>query len=321
MNDKSSVSKQLKMIEVACPACGLDKFIEVGAGLDFEYHTSDETFHMVRCQNCQVIYLNPRPHSSELDIIYPANYIPYHFETKLGWITRIARQLFLRGRVFLTSKLVQDHARILDVGCGNGDLLLLLRQFGSSTWELAGLDISDRAVERLRVHQIPLHQGRFEDLAPQIGQWDLIWMKDVIEHLDNPRLLLATAINALKPGGYLIMETPNSLGWDAQLFARRYWGGWHFPRHWTVYDSKNIHAHLDKLGYHNIKITPTLSPNFWAQSYHHSLSEISSLKWVANWFSAKNFIPMLIFSLVDFIQIQLTRQSSNMQVIAQKPLT
>lgn len=307
------------MVDVVCTACGSSAAATIATGLDFEYHTAPNEFHMVRCQQCSVIRLNPRPAVSELNRIYPPQYLAYNFESQLSPISRMARKYFLRGRVEVTRKLVGDKAAILDAGCGNGDLLFLLKDLGSPEWYLAGSDLSEGAAEHIRQRGIDFFVGRFEDMQARVAEWDVIWMKDVIEHLDDPNAVMKKAHEMLRPGGYLIMETPNSNGWDARLFGKRYWGGWHFPRHWTVYNPDNMTRHLQTLGYEVVQIAPTLSPTFWAQSIHHWWSEVPALRWASEWFTPKNFIPMIFFTLLNIVEMTLTRKTGNMQVIARKP--
>jgi 2-polyprenyl-3-methyl-5-hydroxy-6-metoxy-1,4-benzoquinol methylase len=310
----------LKMEAVSCPLCGVEDATSVAEGIDFEYHTAPDTFTMVQCNVCSLIRLNPRPAIEELDRIYPPEYIPYAFEKQLSRWTNMGRNFFLRGRVRTVAQLAGENAAILDVGCGNGGLLLLLKQFGNPGWQLAGNDITDRPRERLTAADIVFYGGRFEELTARHGEWDIIIMKDVIEHLDAPGVMMTRAFEMLRPGGHLLMETPDTRGWDAKWFFKRYWGGWHFPRHWTIYDSDTMTRHLQQIGYDQIAIKPTLSPNFWAQSIHHWWSETRRLSGAAEWFSAKNLLPMLFFTGVDVIQTTLTSKSSNMQVVARKPL-
>jgi SAM-dependent methyltransferase len=314
-------SRTLRLENTACPRCKAtaDATSVIATGVDFEYHTSPDNFTMVRCNQCGLVRLNPRPSIDELPVIYPSDYIPYHFEQKLGVISNFGRNYFLQKRVSKIAEIAPDNVSILDVGCGNGGFLTTLKKFGNPTWQLAGNDIVDTPRDNLEAHGIAYHKGRIEELVGTIGTWDILLLKDVIEHLANPGETIQAVYHILRPGGYLFMETPDLRGWDAHLFGKRYWGGWHFPRHWTVYDGDSIRGHLTDLGYTDIIIRPTLSPNFWAQSIHHSWSEKPSLKHFADFFSASNPLVMAFFTVVDLAQTSLTGKSSNMQVIARKP--
>ena len=113
-------------------------------------------------------------------------------------------------------------ARICDVGCGPGALLFMFREMGYSN--LAGVDISPQCVELARKVCPGVELGdATEFLSRHKGEFDLVCMMDVIEHHPKERLLplLEAARDSLRPGGSLILQTPNCAG---PFGARhRYW--------------------------------------------------------------------------------------------------
>jgi 2-polyprenyl-3-methyl-5-hydroxy-6-metoxy-1,4-benzoquinol methylase len=99
--------------------------------------------------------------------------------------------------------------RVLDAGCGAGDLVALLARDGH---EAAGLDVSVEAVERAvaRHPGLTFLRHSVEDTPwPVEGEsFDVVVSFDVIEHLLRPRRLLEGARGALRPGGALALTTP-----------------------------------------------------------------------------------------------------------------
>ena len=65
-----SASPTLSLVEVRCGLCGADDFDEEATGFDFEYATAANEFRFVRCRRCDHRYLNPRPSSDDLGVIY-----------------------------------------------------------------------------------------------------------------------------------------------------------------------------------------------------------------------------------------------------------
>lgn len=307
----------MKLINVQCYICGNTETSTIGQGPDFEYHTSDDEFTMVQCSSCGLVYLNPRPDSSELGTIYPDNYIPYRFDEHLSGFVNKLRMTVQSLKVKSLRKYVPKDAVVWDVGCGGGFFLECLRTYGKDSWQLTGVDVSDSAINTIQSKGFTGIKGRFEELDIPPDSVDVIVLNQVIEHLDNPVGVIKKAYSVLKPGGYFFVETPSAEGWDAKLFKRRYWGGWHFPRHWTIFTLGTLKNLLEKEGFGNIKDTWLLSPNFWAQSFHHWLIDKGVSEQIAGWMDCKNPFVLAFFSTIDLIQ-KLFGHTSNMRLVAQK---
>jgi SAM-dependent methyltransferase len=263
------------------------------------------------------MYLNPRPDISELNKIYPSEYIPCQFANYLPAIVNSARMRVQKEKVKAVKKLVEEGAVIFDVGCGDGIFLDCLRTLGRDNWKLTGIDISKNAIDQIRKKGFQGICGRFEELAGYDGYADVIVLNQVIEHLEDPLGVAAKASDMLKKGGFIFIETPSIEGWDSKLFRKRYWGGWHFPRHWSFFSSKTINLLLSKSGFRLVRQEWLLSPNFWAQSIHHFLSEKKGFSLLEKQFDCSNFLTMAFFSAVDTVQ-KMFGKTSNMRVIGQK---
>lgn len=103
------------------------------------------------------------------------------------------------------------NARIVDLACGGGKLLYLLRFYGYGNAE--GVDVSPEQVALARQVGLAVHEGDALDfLEAHPGMYDLITALDLIEHLHKPEVLrfLDGCRAALKPGGRLILQTPNA---------------------------------------------------------------------------------------------------------------
>src|SRR5206468_8259184 len=113
--------------------------------------------------------------------------------------------------------------RILEVGCGYGSLLLAARLQGA---QVIGNDISGDAVRFLREQlNIPGFDVPFAQCVKEIGSVDAVMMVDLIEHPTDPVCLIETAWAALRPGGVLLLWTPNGGAAGAVTSQAREWLG------------------------------------------------------------------------------------------------
>ena len=97
--------------------------------------------------------------------------------------------------------------RVLDVGCGTGDSIDLFRRLAPEVrW--SGVDIEGSAEVGMRTRgDADFHTYDGERLPFADTEFDLVWCKQVLEHVENPRALLADVARVLRPGGALIGST------------------------------------------------------------------------------------------------------------------
>jgi 2-polyprenyl-3-methyl-5-hydroxy-6-metoxy-1,4-benzoquinol methylase len=142
--------------------------------------------------------------------------------------------------------------RLLDIGAGQGVLLEEARSIG---YEAEGIDVCEALVRRAQARGLPVACMRAEDLDAR-ERFDVITMTDVIEHVPAPRRLLASAFRALKPGGRLIVYTPNHRGAvvtlgtllhriGARFAVREIFGG----NHVCFFDDRSLPLALDREGF------------------------------------------------------------------------
>lgn len=107
---------------------------------------------------------------------------------------------------------------ILDVGCGNGDFS---RKVGHKVGakETIGMDMLQQNIEAIRAKGMVAIQGDLNQQFPLSDDHvDLVIASHVIEHVSDTDLFVEECFRVLRPGGRLIVATPNLSAWPNVLF-------------------------------------------------------------------------------------------------------
>lgn len=97
-------------------------------------------------------------------------------------------------------------AKVLEIGCGHGGYVALL---GWAGFTATGTEMSPWVVEFAQKNfGIRALAGRIEDLALPEGEFDVIVLNDVLEHLPDPAGTLARCARLLAPEGFFVIQTP-----------------------------------------------------------------------------------------------------------------
>lgn len=212
------------------------------------FHGLPGKFSVWECQDCGLVFLNPRPTLDELMDFYPDSYVAYTKplaqEKKLRQADR-AYGLFKRLRYvkkFMTS------GRILDVGCATGAFLTEIHKLEPVQWELYGLEPNASAADIAKQNTfIDISNTYLEDARYPADFFDVVTLWDVLEHVHDPTATLEEVRRILKPHGIVVFSIPNLDSWDATLF-KQYWVGYDVPRHIHVWSDMTLKELLRKTG-------------------------------------------------------------------------
>jgi 2-polyprenyl-3-methyl-5-hydroxy-6-metoxy-1,4-benzoquinol methylase len=170
--------------------------------------------------------------------------------------------------------------KVLEIGCGNGNLLNHLATLG---WQVQGIE-PDRKAAEIAIHRnLPVMCGELSEhsFAPQ--SFDAIIMSHVIEHIADPIPLLQECLQLLKPGGRLVMLTPNLNALGHRWFGRN-WLHMDPPRHLNLFTQESITAACKMAGGINISCKTTIRDANWTLGGSLALScngryRIGELSW------------------------------------------
>ena len=239
------------MEEIVCNVCQSDDTVVLYEGRD-RLHGLGGPFKLVKCQQCGLIYLNPRPTREEMGRYYPPDYEPYaqDVERAKGLLSGLDYRYGVAKRCRTITK-GKEPGRILDVGCGAGHFLNGMKQRG---WQPFGTEVSEEAATYARERfGLEVFVGELEEAELPAAYFDAITLWHVLEHLHDPLASLMEISRLLKDGGLLVFAIPNWHSLDARLFGE-FWVGLDVPRHLYVFPRPALEKLLARAG---LKIVET----------------------------------------------------------------
>ena len=306
-----------------CPVCGGSQRTRIATGQDYEYQTCGNEWHIWECGVCTHAWLDPRPGVDTMGTIYPPNYYSYDYEKSINPIA-VRGKAFLDSRKFLKllSFLNRPIQSYLDVGCSTGRFLRLAEKFGVEQQDAAGIELSAPLIQKLREEGFSVECAKVEEssLVAQ-RRFDLVTMFHVLEHVADPKAVADKLASAINEGGILAIETPNLQSWDAKLFRDRYWGGYHFPRHWHIFTPKSLTKLLRESGLDIVAVHYQTGHAFWLFSLHQLLRYGKNMPGAASMVHPLRSLPALIMvTAFDLVRALLGFKTSAMTVVARKCL-
>jgi len=209
---------------VVCDICGQDDVRHVGTlpppeALPWPMHRlgasvlalDGQAIHLVECQGCGLVYMNPRLTERAVerfyDTVYAASAAEMFESDQAGQV---------RYYLDTLSRLVRSpHPHLLDIGCGAGQLLIQAQARG---WLIDGAELSAYAAQHAsQALGVPIHHGDFRTMGLPPGSLDAVTLIHVIEHVRAPVDFLRDAAALLKPGGVLMFDAPNVDSAEARL--------------------------------------------------------------------------------------------------------
>ena len=224
---------------MSCPVCLNPVTAPALVGTDFLFESTSKTFTLYSCEACRCLFLHPMPDSREIERFYPADY--WWNARRSGGLKKLEsvyRKLALRDHIAFITRAAGDRSvDVLDVGCGSGTLLGLLKQRG---FRVTGLDFSAEAAAIAKAENgVDVAVGTLEEAHFPAESFDVVTLFHVMEHVTTPRQVLAEVSRVLKPNGVAILQVPNIESWQFKIFGAR-WYGLDIPRHVIDYSRNSM---------------------------------------------------------------------------------
>lgn len=132
---------------------------------------------------------------------------------------------------------MKDSGALLDLGCSSGAFLNLLDK---ERWSLYGIEMSEESAKAAETNTgARVFVGEVLDARFPPASFDVITCFDVLEHLYEPRRVMAKIAEWLKPGGIFYVLVPNVDSAEGRVFGS-YWHGLELPRHLFHYSPASL---------------------------------------------------------------------------------
>ncbi len=204
-----------------------------------------DEYKYVQCNNCGLIYQNPRPVFKDLKKRYSEKYFQYEIRNHHNFFLLMKQTL--NDIKFFTkiSSQIPKPRKFLDIGCATGLLLNYIRNFD---WQVKGIEICKQSVKYARKNfKLDIFQGTLEQAKFKPNTFDVIHFSHLIEHLPEPLSTLKKIYKILKKDGYILVTTPRIDSFQAWLFKEN-WRSFHRD-HLYIFSRKTLTEFIKKAGF------------------------------------------------------------------------
>src|SRR5271168_848705 len=243
MTIAKTVVEQTPSVGTVCPTCGSDQWDGALEAPD-RFHGRSQLYRLERCRGCSLVRLQNPPPPSDIGQHYGVDYdraIGNAGEDPEHWYERRDYLLKLKSR-----------GAILDLGCNTGGFLSTLK---GPNWQLYGVEMSEIVAEQARKRcGADVFVGDILDAPFAPASFDVITAFHVMEHLYEPREVLAKVSEWLRPGGVFYAMMPNIDSAGARIFGT-YWYPLELPRHLFHFSPASFRRLIGPVGLQELSIT------------------------------------------------------------------
>jgi len=230
-----------------------------------DHTVSRETFSLLQDTETGLLVTTPRPSSETLSSYYESEDYISHTDSKRSAMDKVYQMIknySIKKKVKMINSLSHGKGRILDIGCGTGDLLSACENDG---WKISGVEPSDKA-RALAGKKISSQKSIVSDITELSDKpkdrYDIITMFHVLEHVPNLIEYVDRLKRLLADEGSLIIAVPNYESYDATYY-KEFWAAYDVPRHLWHFTQESIHHIFGSNGFVIENTLPLVFDSFY----------------------------------------------------------
>jgi SAM-dependent methyltransferase len=226
---------------VDCPLCGSKKFHKFWVKDGFTY---------VRCQDCQFVYLNPKLNESATLEFYNGAWTNLYNQRKFFQPNPLDKKINYRNLMEI-SHIIRG-GELLEIGCADGYFLQAARdEFG---FDVFGVELNEETSQFAREKRgLDVRTTTLEEAGFPESFFDVVYMRDVFEHIQKPWKMLQEIHRILRKGGLIVIEVPNVDGLIYKFVGERHVCVFGLE-HLNFFSDKTLKYILQKTGFDTIQI-------------------------------------------------------------------
>ncbi|MGA1822597.1 MAG: class I SAM-dependent methyltransferase [Thermoplasmatota archaeon] len=226
------------MEEISCVLCGL---------MSHDVAIADNGYTGMRCPECGLIYISPRPQLSEIINLYCHDHAHISAENHISG--SFTKRLYAKHNLHLIRKYI-DKGSMLEIGAGAGYFIDEARKIGFEPYSIEFNRIQAAFIrDKLGIpcEEIPLDPYLFDE-----REFDIICHFDVLSHFFEPIDEFRKMNSRLRDKGYFMFETGNTADIDEKYL--KYIPDFQYPDHLFFFGENNIRDLLDRTGFELVEI-------------------------------------------------------------------
>jgi len=230
-----------------------------------DHTVSRETFQLLLDKSTNLLVTSPRPPLDKLSAYYESEDYISHTDSKRSIMDKayqVIKNYSIKKKVKMINGLSGSKGRILDIGCGTGDLLSACEKNG---WEINGVEPSDkaRALAAKKISSKELLVSNIDEVSNDSkDRYDVISMFHVLEHVPNLLEYVAKLKELLADDGSLIIAVPNYKSYDATYY-KEFWAAYDVPRHLWHFSQDSIQHIFERINFKVEKVLPLIFDSFY----------------------------------------------------------